>query len=390
MKQRDDSGTDTVDALWCAEQDAVALGEAPEGHLAADTSGDPRWALEDAMYDVLAEQALTPEVAPVDADMAIIAGALEAEEAMSAEVAAAPSERARSWIGPVVAIAAGLLVWSLWSGNGPTISEGSWVTQAEQIQHGEGQALPLAMWIAAESEACGTVEDATVCASPGTVVRISLPLHGSTPRIEVERGRVTVRSGTWTVVTAAGEQTLGAGDWATAPAVVLGTGASVPAVPVHPRRPSPLASKPVPAPEAEPAVDLVPEPPASPQARPAPADVASLLARARALRGQGDERGAGKAYAALIAAYPRSSEAGTARVTLGQLRLKAGRNRAALALFDRYLKRGGSLSPEALWGKIRALHALGRDKALEAAVAELGRRFPRSVYSDRAKALLSQ
>jgi outer membrane protein assembly factor BamD (BamD/ComL family) len=110
-----------------------------------------------------------------------------------------------------------------------------------------------------------------------------------------------------------------------------------------------------------------------------------MLARARSLRGQGELAEAGRIYAALIDQRPDSTEANAARVSLGQLRLGSGKAKAALALFDDYLRRGGPLAEEALWGKIQALDALGRTSALAATVQALEHRFPRSAYLARAK-----
>jgi hypothetical protein len=151
--------------------------------------------------------------------------------------------------------------------------------------------------------------------------------------------------------------------------------------------PPPASATPQPPPVSEP-----PPPPtrATERASKPTTDPAALLVQARGRLGEGDEAGAAKAYAALIEAHPSSAEAQAARVSLGQLRLAAGRHKAALALFERYLQRGGPLAEEARWGEIQALAALGRDEALAAAVDRLVREEPRSVYRTRAQALVKR
>ena len=68
--------------------------------------------------------------------------------------------------------------------------------------------------------------------------------------------------------------------------------------------------------------------------------------------------------------------------------MRRGRAKAALRAFSRYLSRGGgALAEEAHWGKIRALHRLGRRSARDAAIDALRRGHPASVYLDRVSAL---
>ncbi len=110
-----------------------------------------------------------------------------------------------------------------------------------------------------------------------------------------------------------------------------------------------------------------------------PAD--DLLTRARALRAKGDLGGAAQAYERLVEAHPRSALALAALLSLGEVQLERGRARAALAAFDRYLKRSGPLAEEASFGRIRALRALDRDAAADAATAAFLRRWPRSAYA---------
>lgn len=85
------------------------------------------------------------------------------------------------------------------------------------------------------------------------------------------------------------------------------------------------------------------------------------LERARALRSSGEFKRAAELYRKIHEANPGTALGGTALLSLGELRLSSlGDAKGALAAFDTYLARGGALSQEALFGKIRALRALGR------------------------------
>ncbi len=118
---------------------------------------------------------------------------------------------------------------------------------------------------------------------------------------------------------------------------------------------------------------------------------ADMLARARKLRGESKLRGAANAYRDLIAAWPESPEAHTGAVSLGQVQLERKRHKSALAAFDRYLGHGGGpLAEEARWGKIQALHAMGRTEARDAAIASLEKASAGSVYLGKARKLQSE
>ena len=69
--------------------------------------------------------------------------------------------------------------------------------------------------------------------------------------------------------------------------------------------------------------------------------------------------------------------------------LRAGR---ALRHFTRYLRKrpSGTLAKEALYGKARALRALGRRQAEIKALKSFVRRYPSSIYADRARARLKR
>jgi predicted TPR repeat methyltransferase len=75
-------------------------------------------------------------------------------------------------------------------------------------------------------------------------------------------------------------------------------------------------------------------------------------------------------YQALLDRYPASPEAANVPVRLGDLLLKTGDHEGALAAYDLYLEHGGELEPEARFGRIKALRALGRSEAEAEAIAE--------------------
>lgn len=117
----------------------------------------------------------------------------------------------------------------------------------------------------------------------------------------------------------------------------------------------------------------------------------ALLREARAKRTARDWKGAARAYGELIRRYPRRGAARTALVSLGFLQLEhLGQPRVALRSFARYLAGGpkGALAREACWGRILALGALGRRKAERRALQGFLKRYPRSVYGQRATSRL--
>lgn len=122
-------------------------------------------------------------------------------------------------------------------------------------------------------------------------------------------------------------------------------------------------------------------PSAKPAARPTTPEAATLLRQARAARAGGEMAEAAALYRRLLEAYPRSSSAGPAWVALGQVELARGRAGAALDAFDRYLARGGPLAEEAAYGRIEALHALGRKREEQAAVDRFLAKYPGSSYA---------
>jgi len=113
--------------------------------------------------------------------------------------------------------------------------------------------------------------------------------------------------------------------------------------------------------------------------------LAANLARVR-----GDTLGAIALSQRLEELFPQSSEARTARLSLGVLYLQQGKPALSLEQFRTYRTPGGGVStPEALWGEAEALHQLGRASEERAALDELLRGYPQSAYSAAAQKRLA-
>jgi TolA-binding protein len=152
------------------------------------------------------------------------------------------------------------------------------------------------------------------------------------------------------------------------------------------------ATSTAPAAPQQPAPSSVPAPvSATARSHAAPAPVpqttpASLFRDAGAARRAGDFTRARALYAELASRFPDSTEARVSRVSLGKLLLSAGNAREAEAVFAQYLRSGASdLREEALVGRADALSALGRSAEERRARLELVRRYPESVYANRAR-----
>jgi TolA-binding protein len=117
---------------------------------------------------------------------------------------------------------------------------------------------------------------------------------------------------------------------------------------------------------------------------------ATLFAQASLLRREGQSGRAIELYSQLLERYPRSAEAGSAQIALAMLYLQSGAAGSALTYFNRYLAEdpGGQLAAEALWGKTRALTALGHDEEARRGLLRLVKRYPRSTYATAARAKL--
>jgi len=90
-------------------------------------------------------------------------------------------------------------------------------------------------------------------------------------------------------------------------------------------------------------------------------------------------------YEQLLRGFPDSSEAQMARVSLGNLLLDQGRAARALALFDAHLARGSGLAEEALYGKARALRALGKLAQEREVWQTLAAKYPDSIFARSAR-----
>jgi len=107
------------------------------------------------------------------------------------------------------------------------------------------------------------------------------------------------------------------------------------------------------------------------------------LARAVHQRNEGDSDAAVQSFLDLQTACTGLPEAMVSLVSMGELLLGRGDASQALASFDAYLRGApsGTLAPEALEGKARALVQLGRGDEAQAIWREVTRRFPRSPYA---------
>jgi TolA-binding protein len=113
----------------------------------------------------------------------------------------------------------------------------------------------------------------------------------------------------------------------------------------------------------------------------------ALFQKANEARRVGDGTRALSFYRKLIGKFPGSPEASLSQVRLGGMLLDQGDSRAALAHFDRYLaaQPGGALSPEALYGRGRALSSLGQSGEETRAWTRLLSHFPKSPYAAHAR-----
>lgn len=161
---------------------------------------------------------------------------------------------------------------------------------------------------------------------------------------------------------------------------LLLSGASPPPLPLAPTSAAPATS------EAP-----LPPPPSATVEPPAPPRAETMLQRARELRASGRFRESADAYRALQAAHPRSAEARTALVSLGELQMaQLGDPAGALRSFESYLAGGGPLSQEAAYGKIRALRALGRAGDERRAIASFLGAYPASAQERWLRARLGE
>ena len=169
--------------------------------------------------------------------------------------------------------------------------------------------------------------------------------------------------------------------------------------PVHAPR-APAVSRPVAAPEPSTAEAEPPPQPSSPsviraaqRAAVAPPPTADELYRtANEARRGGQTAQAVARYRKLQKQFPGSAEARLSHVSLGRLLLQSDSARGALAQFDAYLAGGSGqrLAAEALFGRGRALQALGRRAEEVQNWRRLIGQYPNSAYAHHANRRLEE
>ncbi|MEM7156487.1 MAG: tetratricopeptide repeat protein [Myxococcota bacterium] len=334
------------------------------------------------------------------------------------EQAPPPSRRVAMGVGAAFVAAAAALV--LWTGlpDRTTLHEAegravvtSGTLMSDDLALSSGDELPVERWVVARERACVDVAKGQGCVSASARLRTrgdaieldtgELTFEGSgrfetrhgnlvateaafelvlTPDggwLQAERGQVTFESQT----VEPGQRIAWGGEQALAQAE--------PNPAVEPE-PVPVAPEPAVADVVvePPAAEVEPEPEPAVSPRPPTTTPGELLSAARRHVAAGNSGRALATYATLRRQHPRSAEAHTANVSVGELELRRGRSKAALRAFARYLDGGGgALAEEAHWGKVQALHRLGRIEQRDAAIGALRKAHPGSVYLGRASKL---
>ena len=128
------------------------------------------------------------------------------------------------------------------------------------------------------------------------------------------------------------------------------------------------------------------------QTSPVPATAAQLFRKANDARRLGQAQQAIQLYRTLQRDFPSSAEAALSQVSLGGLLLNRASAGAALEQFDHYLAAspGAALAAEALYGRARALQALGRQSEEKRTWQQLLSRFPGCPYRESAHRRLSE
>lgn len=401
------------DARWRAAVDASLLGEATDEQTALLATSTPRGEAHQAEAEFLAALAAEPAVEDADETPAWLDAAVEAFGA-DATPAPAPTQRPQRLWWPWVAAAAALAL---------TVGAGAWLartpeteppaetvatapTASEQpapswtVQSGQATAvptaastddpLPIGQRLEVETELCASRPSHTVCAATGSEVTArasgALALHqgvatvrtrGTAADVVVELDATLVVEASANSVVVIEQRTSGWSvtvDEGSATVVELGSRRAVQAGESLRRDAAPDG------------VESGPnEPEATPRTRRPTAKASTMLAQARAHRRDGDVDAAMQTYARLIARHRRSPAAQTARVSLGQLQLAAGKAKAALRNFRAYRSRGGALAEDAAYGEIRALRALGRSSEAKRAAAAFVKAYPQSPYGAKLK-----
>ncbi|MBK8235098.1 MAG: hypothetical protein IPK74_06060 [Deltaproteobacteria bacterium] len=296
--------------------------------------------------------------------------------------------------------------------SGYAVEQGEFLVQQDRVL--DGSSVARGEWVeVGANTACLRVARARVCGEPGTRLRVL-----DDRRIELDHGRVQIDAAIAVettrgvvegrddgLVIALDGGALVLGEFAAtlsqgSQRIELAPGTTLAAEPepgatTLARRPATDTSA------DEPAITLLDDT-ASSETRPTPRKPSSrdsarapaipsagdMLAAARELAAKGELAAAASAYQKLVTTYPSAGESRAALVSLGRVQASRGRHSAALAAFERYLADGGgALAEEAQYGRIQALHALGRVAARDRAIDELAREHPRSVYLTKARAL---
>jgi tetratricopeptide (TPR) repeat protein len=123
-----------------------------------------------------------------------------------------------------------------------------------------------------------------------------------------------------------------------------------------------------------------------------PETPASLLRLASEARARGDADAASSLYRRLQREFGDTREAALSSVPWGGILLRQGQAERALEQFDRYLKSQprGNLLPEALYGRGRALAALGRTADEKQTWRRLLSETPGSAYDSHARRRLDE
>jgi predicted TPR repeat methyltransferase len=98
---------------------------------------------------------------------------------------------------------------------------------------------------------------------------------------------------------------------------------------------------------------------------PSAQQLATAAQRSRKAR---DYEETARLYRLLLEHHADSPEAANVAVRLGDVLRTTGDHRGALEAYERYLEHGGVLAPEAEYGRISALRALGRASAEASAI----------------------
>lgn len=113
----------------------------------------------------------------------------------------------------------------------------------------------------------------------------------------------------------------------------------------------------------------------------------TLYREANQARRRGEASRAIALFRLLQQTFPRSEESRLSHVALGSALLEAGQTRDSLRQYDRYLGTAGSrsLAAEAMYGRARALFAVGNREAERDAWQKLQAEYPSSPYDAQAR-----